>query len=544
MAAKLLRFNEEARESFLTGIEQVAKAVRITLGPVGRNVVLEKKFGPPMVSSDGVSIAKEVDLDDAFENLGAQIAKEAASKTNDAAGDGTTTSVILTEAMVKEGLKAVNSGHNPMLVKNGMQKAVDKIVERLKEMSQPIESKEEIQQVAELSGHDPEIGHIISDAMDKVGKDGVITIEESKTGVTTGPEYVEGMQFDRGYLSPYFITDRENLTVEIEDPYILLYEKKIASVVEILPVLEKVARDGRPLLIIAEDLEGEALATLVVNKLKGILNIAAVKAPGYGERRKDMMGDVAVLTGGTFISEDLGIKLESVELSQLGRAKKIRIDKENTTIIEGAGKKDAVKGRIEQIKKLITDTDSDWEREKLQERLAKLSGGVAVIKVGAPTEVELKEKKHRYEDSLSATKAAVEEGVVVGGGVALLLASEALDGMKGDSEDEAQGIKLVKKALEAPIRQIASNSGYEGAVIIGKVIEDNKGKKAKTFGFNALTGKYEDLVKDGVIDPVKVTRSALQNAASVAIMVLTTEVMVVEKPEDEKKMAMPPSPEY
>ncbi len=539
MAAKLLRFDEEARNSFLAGIETVAKAVKITLGPKGRNVVLEKKFGPPTVSSDGVSIAKEIDLDDPFENLGAQIAKEAASKTNDAAGDGTTTSVLLTEQLVREGLKAVASGHNAMLLKTGIQKAVDKLVEALKEMAIPISTKVEIQQVAELSGHDPEIGRIIAEAMDKVGKDGVITIEESKTGVTSGPEYVEGMQFDRGYISPYFVTDRENMIVELEDPYILLYEKKISAVMDILPLLEKIAREGRPLLIIAEDIEGEALATLVVNKLKGVLNVAAVKAPGYGERRKAMMEDIATLTGGRFFSEDLGIKLENVELADMGRAKKIRIDKENTTIIEGAGARDAVKGRIEQIKKQITETDSDWEKEKLQERLAKLAGGVAVIKVGAPTEVELKEKKHRYEDALSATKAAVEEGVVTGGGVALLSASTALDSVTTENEDEEMGVKIVRKAIETPLRQIASNSGFEGSV----VLEEIKRSKKKNYGLNALTGKYEDLVKVGIIDPLKVTRSALQNAASVAAMVLTTEAMVVEKPEKEEKVP-PPPPEY
>lgn len=539
MAAKLLKFDEEARNSFLAGIETVAKAVKITLGPKGRNVVLEKKFGPPTVSSDGVSIAKEIDLDDPFENLGAQIAKEAASKTNDAAGDGTTTSVMLTEQLVREGLKAVASGHNAMLLKTGIQKAVDKLVEALKEMAIPISTKVEIQQVAELSGHDPEIGRIIAEAMDKVGKDGVITIEESKTGVTSGPEYVEGMQFDRGYISPYFVTDRENMIVELEDPYILLYEKKISAVMDILPLLEKIAREGRPLLIIAEDIEGEALATLVVNKLKGVLNVAAVKAPGYGERRKAMMEDIATLTGGRFFSEDLGIKLENVELADMGRAKKIRIDKENTTIIEGAGARDAVKGRIEQIKKQITETDSDWEKEKLQERLAKLAGGVAVIKVGAPTEVELKEKKHRYEDALSATKAAVEEGVVTGGGVALLSASTALDSITTENEDEEMGVKIVRKAIETPLRQIASNSGFEGSV----VLEEIKRSKKKNYGLNALTGKYEDLVKVGIIDPLKVTRSALQNAASVAAMVLTTEAMVVEKPEKEEKVP-PPPPEY
>jgi len=539
MAAKLLKFDEEARNSFLAGIEAVARAVKVTLGPKGRNVVLEKKFGPPSVSSDGVSIAKEIDLDDPFENLGAQIAKEAASKTNDAAGDGTTTSVLLTEQLVKEGLKAVASGHNAMLLKNGIQKAVDKLVEALKEMAIPISTKLEIQQVAELSGHDPEIGRIISEAMDKVGKDGVITIEESKTGVTSGPEYVEGMQFDRGYISPYFVTDRENMIVELEDPYILLYEKKISAVMDILPLLEKIARDGHPLLIIAEDIEGEALATLVVNKLKGVLNVAAVKAPGYGERRKAMMEDIAILTGGRFFSEDLGIKLENVELNDLGRAKKIRIDKENTTIIEGAGAKEAVKGRIEQIKKQITETDSDWEREKLQERLAKLAGGVAVIKVGAPTEVELKEKKHRYEDALSATKAAVEEGVVTGGGVALLTAASVLDSITTANEDEAMGVKIVRKAIETPLRQIATNSGFEGSV----VLEEIKRSKKKHYGLNALTGEYEDLVKGGIIDPLKVTRSALQNAASVASMVLTTEAMVVEKPEKEEKVP-PPPPEY
>ncbi|MHA2620549.1 MAG: chaperonin GroEL [bacterium JZ-2024 1] len=539
MAPKLIQFDADARASFLKGIETVSRSVKITLGPKGRNVVLEKKFGPPVITNDGVTIAKEIELEDPFENLGAAVAKEAANKTNDAAGDGTTTAVLLTEQVVREGLKALGAGANPMLLKNGIQKATAKVVERLKEMAIPVETKQDIQNVATISGNDPEIGRLISEAMDKVGKDGVITIEESKTGTTQGPEYVEGMQFDRGYISPYFVTDRETMTCVLEDAYILLYEKKISAVMDILPLLEKVAREGRPLLIIAEDVEGEALATLVVNRLKGILNVAAVKAPGYGERRKAMMEDIAILTGGKFISEDIGVKLEKVELKDLGRAKKVVIEKEETTIIEGAGTRDAVKGRIELIKKQIEETDSDWEREKLQERLAKLAGGVAVIKVGAPTEVELKEKKHRFEDALSATKAAVEEGVVAGGGVALLRASEVLDKMRGDNEDEDMGIRIVRRALEAPIRQIAFNSGVDGSIVVATVAKS----KDKHYGFNALTGEYEDLMKAGVVDPVKVTRSALENAASVAGMVLSTEAMVAEKPEKEEKLPTPP-PEY
>ncbi len=538
MAAKLLKYDEEAKESFLQGIEKVARTVRITLGPKGRNVVLEKKFGPPTISADGVSIAKEIELEDPFENMGAAVAKEAASKTNDAAGDGTTTAILLTDSFVREGLKSVAAGYNAFLVRKGILTATEKCVEALKNQAIPIQTKEDVEKVATISANDATIGKIISEAMDKVGKDGVITIEESKTGLTVGPEYVEGMQFDRGYVSPYFITDRETLECILEEPYVLLYEKKISAVMDILPILEKVAREGRPLLIIAEEVEGEALATLVVNKLKGILQVSAVKAPGYGERRKAMMEDISILTGGKFISEDLGIKLENVKLEDLGKAKKIIIDKENTTIIEGAGSKEAVKGRIELIKKQIQETESDWEREKLQERLAKLSGGVAVIKVGAPTEVELKEKKGRFEDALSATKAAVEEGVVAGGGVALLQCLSALDELEVDSEDEKMGIRIVRKASEAPLRQIAENSGADGSVVLEQVRHSKPG-----YGYNALTGKIEDMMKAGIMDPVKVTRSALQNAASVAALVLSTEAMVVEKPEKEEKMPTPP-PEY
>lgn len=539
MAAKIIQFDTDARTSFLKGIETVSRSVKVTLGPKGRNVVLEKKFGPPVITNDGVTIAKEIELEDPFENLGAAVAKEAANKTNDAAGDGTTTAVLLTEQLVREGLKALGAGANPMLLKAGIQKATAAVVEDLKKMAIPVESKQDIQNVATISGNDPEIGRLIAEAMEKVGKDGVITIEESKTGTTQGPEYVEGMQFDRGYISPYFITDREAMTCVLEDAYILLYEKKISAVVDILPLLEKVAREGRPLLIIAEDVEGEALATLVVNKLKGILNVAAVKAPGYGDRRKAMMEDIAILTGGKFISEDIGVKLEKVETTDLGQAKKIIIEKEETTIVEGAGKREAVKGRIEMIKKQIEETDSDWEREKLQERLAKLAGGVAVIKVGAATEIELKERKHRFEDALSATKAAVEEGVVAGGGVALLRAAQVLDKLSGDYEDEDMGIKIVRRALEAPIRQIASNSGVDGSIVVSIVSKS----KDRNYGYNALSGEYEDLVKAGVVDPVKVTRSALQNAASVAGMVLSTEAMIAEKPEKEEKLPTPP-PEY
>lgn len=533
----MIKFDTDARATFLKGVDTVYRSVSITLGPKGRNVILEKKFGPPVVTNDGVTIAKEIELEDPFENMGAAIAKEAASKTNDEAGDGTTTAVVLTHYMVREGLKALGAGANPMLLKQGIQRAARAVVEELKKFAIPVRTKEDVQNVATISGNDPDIGKRIADAMEKVGKDGVITIEESKTGITEGPEFVEGMQFDRGYLSPYFVTDREAMEAVLEEPYILLYEKKISNVMDILPLLEKVAREGKPLLIIAEDVEGEALATLVVNKLKGILQVCAVKAPGYGERRKAMMEDIAIMTGGTFIREELGIKLENVELSQLGRAEKVVVDKEETTIIGGKGSEDAIKGRIEEIKKQIEETDSDWEREKLQERLAKLAGGVAVIRVGAPTEVELKELKHRYEDALSATRAAAEEGVVPGGGVALLRASRVLKDLKADTEDEQMGIRIVQRALEAPVRQIAENAGLDGSIVVEKILE----KDDPNYGLNALTGQYEDLVKAGIIDPLKVTRAALENAASVASMALSTEAIVVEKPEKEEKAPTPPS---
>lgn len=538
MAAKEIRYSDKAREKLLNGVNLVADTVKITLGPRGRNVILEKKWGSPTITNDGVTIAKEIELEDPWENMGAQLVKEVASKTNDIAGDGTTTATLLAQAIVREGLRNVTSGANPMGLKRGIQKAAARVVEELKKNAVNIkDDKKAIAHVATISGNnDPEIGELIAQAMEAVGKDGVITVEESKTAETK-IELVEGMQFDRGYLSPYFINDKENMEVNLEDPYILLWEKKISAVADLIPLLEKIAKSGKPLLIICEDVEGEALATLVVNQLRGTLSVCAVKSPGYGDRRKAMMQDIAVLTGGTYFSEDLGVKLESIELNDLGRAKKVKVDKENTTIIEGKGTKDAIKGRIQQIRAEIEKATSDWDREKLQERLAKLAGGVAVIKVGAATETELKEKKHRYEDALSATRAAVEEGIVVGGGVALLRARNVIEELYGDSqdEDETLGMKIVYKALEEPIRWIAQNAGFEGSIVIERVLE----KKDKNYGFNAQTFKYEDLVKAGIIDPVKVTRSALENAASIASMVLTTEALVAEKPEEEKKPAVP-----
>jgi len=540
MTAKMLAFHEEARKKLERGVAAVADAVKITLGPRGRNVVLDKKWGSPTITNDGVTIAKEIELEDPYENMGAQLTKEVASKTNDIAGDGTTTATILAHAIVREGLKNVAAGANPMMIKRGIEIATKTVVDQLKRDSISIrDDKKAIANVATISGNnDPEIGEHIAQAMDKVGKDGVITVEESKSAETK-IELVEGMQFDRGYISPYFVTDKENMEVHLENAYLLFWEKKISSVTDLVPVLEKVAKQGAPLVLIAEDIEGEALATLVVNKLRGTLNVAAVKAPGYGDRRKAMMEDVAVLTNGKFFTEDLGIKLESVELSDLGRCKKIKIDKENTVIIEGAGTKSEITGRINQIKNEIEKATSDWDREKLQERLARLSGGVAVLKVGAATETELKEKKHRYEDALSATRAAVEEGIVCGGGVALLACIKTLDGVKGDSSDEQVGIDIVRRALEDPARQIADNAGEEGSVVVREILGGLKGQK-KHWGFNAATEEFEDLVKAGIIDPVKVTRSAVQNAASIAAMILTTECLVADKPEKEKASAMPP----
>jgi chaperonin GroEL len=524
MPAKMLKFNEEARRALERGVNKVANAVKVTLGPKGRNVVLDRKWGAPIITKDGVTVAKEIELSDPWENMGAQLCREVASKTNDVAGDGTTTATVLAQALVNEGMRYVAAGGNPIALKRGIDKAVAKAVETIKQHAIPVTEREQTEYVATIAGNDPEIGKMIAEAMDKVGKDGVITIEESK-GTQTTLEIVEGMQFDRGYISPYFITDPERMEAVLEDALILIHEKKISSAQDLLPVLERVAQARRPLLIIAEDVDGDALATLVVNKLRGVLQCAAVKAPGFGERRKAMLEDIAILTGGRFISEDLGIKLENVTLDMLGEAKKVVIGKEETTIIEGAGSPEAVTGRINQIKRLIETTESSYDREKLQERLAKLSGGVAVIKVGAATETELKEKKHRFEDALSATRAAVEEGIVPGGGKIFLLAQAALDGI-GDDDDERTGVAIVKRALEEPLRQIAENAGLEGSVIVEKV------KALGTHeGLDARTGEFVDLVKSGIIDPAKVSRAALENAASIAGLVLTTEAMVAEKPE-------------
>jgi len=529
MAAKDIKFDVEAREKILRGVSILAKAVKVTLGPRGRNVIIEKSWGSPTVTKDGVTVAKEIELEDKFENLGAQMVKEVASKTSDTAGDGTTTATVLAEAIYKEGLKVVAAGANPMDVKRGIDKAVEVVVNELKKMSKEVKDRKEIAQVATISANnDPSIGEIIAEAMSKVGKEGVITVEEAKSMETT-LEVVEGMQFDRGYLSPYFITDPEKMVCELEDCYVLCYEKKISSMKDLLPVLEQVARSGRPILIIAEDVEGEALATLVVNKIRGTLKCAAVKAPGFGERRKAMLEDIAILTGGRFISEDLGIKLENVRLEDLGMAKKVIIDKDNTTIVEGAGKKEAIEARVKQIRTQIEETTSDYDREKLQERLAKLVGGVAVIRVGAATEAEMKEKKARVEDALNATRAAVEEGIVPGGGVALLRCRKALEELKLE-DDQAIGVEIVKKALEEPLKQIAENAGKEGAVIVEKV----KSADNPNFGFDAQKEEFCDMIERGIIDPTKVVRLALQNAASVASLLITTEALVAEKPKKEK----------
>jgi chaperonin GroEL len=534
MAAKELKFNEEARRAILKGVETLAAAVKATLGPKGRNVVIEKKWGAPTITKDGVTVAKEIELEDKFENLGAQMVKEVASKTSDAAGDGTTTATVLAEAIYREGLKVVAAGANAMAVQRGIEKAVNVVVEELKKISKKISSRQEIAQVATIAANNnSEIGNLIADAMEKVGKEGVITVEEAKSLETT-LEVVEGMQFDRGYLSPYFITNPDKMECELEDCYILLYEKKISSARDLLPILEKVAQKGKPILIIAEEVEGEALATLVVNKVRGTLQCCAVKAPGYGERRRAMMEDIAILTGGRLISEDLGIKLENVQISDLGRAKRVVVDKENTTIVEGMGSKKEIQGRIEMIRKQIEETKSDYDREKLQERLAKLAGGVAVINVGAATEVEMKQKKALVEDALHATRAAVEEGVVPGGGVALIRCLPALEKLKLEG-DEQIGVEIVKKALEEPLKQLVNNAGAEGSVIVEKV----KAEKNPNVGFNVETMKFEDMFEAGIIDPTKVTRTALQNAASVAALLVTTECAIVEKPEKEK---MPPTP--
>jgi chaperonin GroEL len=534
MAGKQLLFREDARKAMERGVNAVADAVKVTLGPKGRNVVLERKFGSPVITKDGVTVAKEIELKDPNENMGAQLCKEVASKTNDVAGDGTTTATVLAQAIVQEGMKNVAAGANPVFLKRGMDRAVNAVVEELQKISIPVDTKKDIAHVASIAGNDTEIGELIAEAMDKVGRDGVITIEESK-GIETTVEVVEGMEFDRGYVSPYLVTNTESMLVELDEPYILLYEKKISAINDFIPLLEKVVKTGKPLLIIAEDIEGEALATIVVNKLKGTLNVAAVKAPGFGDRRKAMLEDIAILTAGTFISEDLGIKLDSVDLGMLGRAKKVKISKESTTIVEGYGSKEAVQARVNQIKRQIEETDSDYDREKLQERMAKLAGGVAVIKIGAATETEMKEKKHRVEDALSATRAAVEEGIVPGGGVALVNAIAALDKVEA-SGDEAIGVQIIRRALEEPLRQIVENAGFEGSVVVGKVKEGEKG-----IGFNVISEKYENMVQAGIVDPTKVTRSALQNAVSIASMLLTTETLVSEIPE--KKPATPPMPD-
>jgi len=532
MAGKQIEYSEAARRALLRGVTKVASAVKVTLGPKGRNVVLERKYGSPVITKDGVTVAKEIELEDPYENMGAQLCKEVASKTNDVAGDGTTTATVLAEAIVTEGLKNVAAGANPMFLKRGIDKAVEAAVEELRKIAIPVEKKEDIANVAANAGNDELIGKLVAEAMEIVGKDGVITVEESKSTETT-VEKVEGMEFDKGYISAYFVTNQETMECILEDPYILIYEKKLSSIQDLLPLLEKVSRSGKSLLIIAEDVEGEALPTLVVNKIRGTLSVAAVKAPGFGDRRKAMLGDIAVLTGGTFFSEDLGVKLENVTLEQLGRAKRVKIDREKTTIIEGAGSREAIQGRIAQIKKQIEETDSDYDREKLQERLAKLSGGVAIIRVGASTETELKEKKHRIEDALSATRAAVEEGIVAGGGVALINVIPAIEKVQA-SGDELVGVNIVKKALEEPLKQIANNAGLEGSVIVSKVKEETlKGNFG--YGLNALTGEFCKMLDVGIVDPVKVTRSALQNAASIASLLLTTEALVADIPKKEEE---------
>src|SRR5215813_9457509 len=540
MAAKMVVHSEEARRSILSGVNTLAEAVKVTLGPKGRNVVLDKKFGSPTITKDGVTVAKEIELEDKLENIGAQMVREVASKTSDVAGDGTTTATVLAQSIFREGLKTVAAGANPMALQRGIHKATERVVEEIKAASKPVKG-DAIAQVGTISANgDRTIGELIAEAMNKVGKDGVITVEESKT-METSLEVVEGMQFDRGYLSPYFVTNPERMETVLEDPLILINEKKVSSMKDLLPLLEQVAKMGKPMLIVAEDVEGEALATLVVNKLRGTLNIAAVKAPGFGDRRKAMLEDIAILTGGKVISEDLGIKLENVKLEDLGRAKKITIDKDNTTIVEGAGKQSDIEGRVKTLRAQIEDTTSDYDREKLQERLAKLVGGVAVIKVGAATETEMKEKKARVEDAMHATRAAVEEGIVPGGGVALVRAAKALEKFQVNAEgegdpDEQIGVNIVRRALEEPLRQIVQNAGKEGAVVVERV----RSEKSENVGFNAATETFEDLVKAGVIDPAKVTRTALQNAASIAGLMLTTEAMVSEIPEDDKgSPAMP-----
>ena len=538
MASKEVKFDTEARNKMLAGIDILADAVKVTLGPKGRNVVLDKAFGAPRITKDGVTVAKEINLEDHFENMGAQMVREVASKTNDEAGDGTTTATVLAQSIVREGCKAVAAGMNPMDLKRGIDLAVEAVVAELKSRSKKVKSEEEIGQVGTISANgEAEIGDMISQAMQKVGKEGVITVEEAK-GLTTELDVVEGMQFDRGYLSPYFVTNPEKMVCDMEDPLILLHEAKLASLQPLLPLLESVVQSSRPLIIIAEDVEGEVLATLVVNKLRGGLKVAAVKAPGFGDRRKAMLEDIAILTGGQVISEDLGIKLENVSIDMLGTAKKVNMTKEEATIVEGAGKKNEIQGRCNQIRAQIDETSSDYDREKLQERLAKLAGGVAVIKVGGATEVEVKEKRDRVEDAMNATRAAVEEGIIPGGGAALLYAGRVLDKVKPGNDDQRVGVDIVRRALQSPVAQIAENSGESGAVVVGKLLEG----RSQTIGFNAQTNQYEDLVKAGIIDPTKVVRTALQDAASVAGLLVTTEAMVAEKPED-KAAAAPPMPD-
>jgi chaperonin GroEL len=534
MPAKVLKFGQDARDRILRGVNVLADAVTVTLGPKGRNVILEKSFGAPNITKDGVTVAKEIELEDKFENMGAQMVKEVASKTSDVAGDGTTTATVLARAIYSEGAKMVAAGHDPMSIKRGIDKAVETIVGELKGMSKPTRDQKEIAQVGTISANnDATIGEIIAEAMSKVGKEGVITVEEAKS-LETALDVVEGMQFDRGYLSPYFVTDPEKMEAVVEDVYILIHEKKISAMKDLLPVLEAIARTGKPFILLAEDIEGEALATLVVNKIRGTLHCVAVKAPGFGDRRKAMLEDIAILTGGRVIAEELGIKLENVTLNDLGRAKRVVVDKDNTTIVDGAGKKADIEGRIKQIRAQIEETTSDYDREKLQERLAKLVGGVAVIRVGAATEVEMKEKKARVEDALHATRAAVEEGIVPGGGVALVRSIAALEKVKAAAEEQV-GVKIVRRALEDPLRWIANNAGWEGSIVLDKV-KNNKG----SFGFNAASEEFEDLMKAGIVDPTKVVRTALQNAASVAGLLLTTEAMVAEKPEEKAPPAMPP----
>ena len=537
MSAKELKFSQEARSAILNGVGKLANAVKVTLGPKGRNVIIERSFGSPIVTKDGVTVAKEVELEDKLQNLGAQMVKEVAQKTNDDAGDGTTTATILAESIYREGSKVVAAGYNPMEVKKGIDKAVIEVVKELEKLSNPVKGKVEIAQVATISANnDEEIGTKLAEAMEKVGKEGVITVEESKTAETT-VDVVEGMQFDRGYLSPYFVTNAERMEAQLEDAYLLIYDKKISNMKELLPLLEKVVQRSKPLVIIAEDVDGEALATLVVNKLRGTLNVAAIKAPGFGDRRKEMLKDLATLTGGQAISEELGLKLEQTRVEDLGRAKRVTIDKDNTLVVGGAGKRSDIDARVKQIRSQIEETTSDYDKEKLQERLAKLVGGVAVINVGAATEVEMKEKKARVEDALNATRAATQEGIVPGGGVALLRAGQYLKKFKTDNREQAAGVDIVRRAVEEPLRQIAINAGLEGSIVLSKVLEETKNP---AWGFNALKEEYEDLIKAGVVDPTKVVRSALQNAASVASMMVTTEAAIVEKPKKEERMPAGP----